>query len=109
MSFWDMFQSLITTPSPALLAAKASRSMVVSGLEWHEQMTRALVSRLAIVVSMLCYGKRASLTLPDVLEVLMAEYRHALVRKAHRRVEIDKLVAKAKQRLDLERDDPTGE
>lgn len=44
----------------------------------------------------------------DVLEVLIAEYRHALIRRAHRRVEIDKMVAKAKQRLDQERDDPTG-
>jgi hypothetical protein len=49
------------------------------------------------------------LTAPDVLEVLIAEYRFALVRRAHRRGEIDDLVHKAKERLDRERRDPTGE
>ncbi|KAH7412003.1 hypothetical protein DE146DRAFT_784606 [Phaeosphaeria sp. MPI-PUGE-AT-0046c] len=44
----------------------------------------------------------------DVLEVLIAEYRIALIRRAHRRVEIDALVATAKQRLETERQDPTG-
>jgi hypothetical protein len=44
----------------------------------------------------------------DVLEVLIAEYRLALIRRAHRRFEIDDLVARAKQRLERERQDPTG-
>jgi hypothetical protein len=50
----------------------------------------------------------AILTFADVLEVLIAEYRFALVRRAHRRGEIDDLVRKAKERLDKERQDPTG-
>jgi hypothetical protein len=50
----------------------------------------------------------SKLTISDVLEVLIAEYRLALVRRAHRRFEIDDLVARAKQRLDKEREDPTG-
>jgi hypothetical protein len=49
------------------------------------------------------------LTIPDVLEVLIAEYRFALIRRAHRRVEIDDLVHNAKERLDRERQNPTGE
>jgi len=44
----------------------------------------------------------------DVLDVLIAEYRLALVRTGHRRLEIDSLVASAKQRLKNERQDPTG-
>jgi len=44
----------------------------------------------------------------DVLEVLIAEYRLALIRRAHRRFEIDDLVARAKQRLERESQDPTG-
>jgi hypothetical protein len=48
------------------------------------------------------------LTIPDVLEVLLAEYRLALVRRGHRRVEIDNLVREAKHRLYRERQDPTG-
>jgi hypothetical protein len=44
-----------------------------------------------------------------VLDVLIAEYRFALVRRAYRRVEIDALVSKAKERLERERQDPTGE
>jgi hypothetical protein len=48
------------------------------------------------------------LTRSDVLEVLLAEYRFALVRRRHRRVEIDDLVREAKHRLYRERQDPTG-
>ncbi|KAH7082566.1 hypothetical protein BKA63DRAFT_404313, partial [Paraphoma chrysanthemicola] len=44
----------------------------------------------------------------DVLDVLIAEYRLALVRKAHRRLEIDRLVSEAKERLENERQSPTG-
>ncbi|KAH7093743.1 hypothetical protein FB567DRAFT_610333 [Paraphoma chrysanthemicola] len=44
----------------------------------------------------------------DVLDVLIAEYRLALVRKAHRRLEIERLVSEAKQRLENERQRPTG-
>lgn len=48
------------------------------------------------------------LTESDVLEVLIAEYRHALVREGHRQSQIDDLVKKAKQQLEMERQDPTG-
>jgi hypothetical protein len=49
------------------------------------------------------------LTKLDVLEVLIAEYRFALVRRGLRQVEMDDLVREAKHRLDRERQDPTGE
>ncbi|KAJ4331303.1 hypothetical protein N0V95_009904 [Ascochyta clinopodiicola] len=44
----------------------------------------------------------------DVLDVLMAEFRAALVRRSFRRIDIDKFYAGAKVRLENERQDPTG-
>ncbi|KAF1937616.1 hypothetical protein EJ02DRAFT_356429 [Clathrospora elynae] len=45
----------------------------------------------------------------DVLDVLLTEYKTALLRKGHRRVEIDRLCAAANNRLNVERRDSTGE
>ncbi|UPX20143.1 uncharacterized protein EKO05_0010385 [Ascochyta rabiei] len=44
----------------------------------------------------------------DVLDVLMTEFRAALVRRGFRRVDIDNLYVGAKIRLENERRDPTG-
>jgi len=38
----------------------------------------------------------------------MTEYRYALVRNGHRRIDIDKLCASAQKRLEQERSYPTG-
>jgi hypothetical protein len=43
-----------------------------------------------------------------VIDVLLSEYRTALVRKSYRRVDIDSLCATAKRRLDDERQYPRG-
>ena len=43
-----------------------------------------------------------------MLHVLMTEYRYALVRNGHRRIDIDKLCASAQKRLEQERSYPTG-
>jgi hypothetical protein len=83
--------------------------MAMFGLAWHGLMTRASV-RVTSGASSSCRLTACTiLTVPDVLEVLVAEYRFALVRRGHRRGEIDDLVHKAKERLDRERRDPTGE
>jgi hypothetical protein len=50
-----------------------------------------------------------SLMIPDVIDVLLSEYRLALVRKGFRRYEIDDLCQRAKVRLDNERRYQTGE
>lgn len=44
----------------------------------------------------------------DVIDVLMYEYREALVRKGYRRREIDDLCARANGLLDEERESPRG-
>jgi hypothetical protein len=44
----------------------------------------------------------------DVLDVLLAEYKIAILRKGYRRVTIDKLCADANDRLNEERRNPTG-
>ncbi|KAF3035343.1 hypothetical protein E8E12_006774 [Didymella heteroderae] len=44
----------------------------------------------------------------DVLDVLMTEFKAALVRKGFRRVDIDELYARGKERLEHERRDPRG-
>ncbi|KAF1970063.1 hypothetical protein BU23DRAFT_571114 [Bimuria novae-zelandiae CBS 107.79] len=44
----------------------------------------------------------------DVLEVLLSEYRSALVKKGFRRKQIDEYCERAKGRLDAERESPTG-
>jgi hypothetical protein len=49
------------------------------------------------------------LTVLDVLDVLIKEYRNALLRRGHGRSEIDGLVKKANQWLDWERQELTGE
>ncbi|KAF2848427.1 hypothetical protein T440DRAFT_401358, partial [Plenodomus tracheiphilus IPT5] len=51
---------------------------------------------------------RTQITQIDVVAVLLQEFRFALIRKGHRRVDIDKLCAKAKQCLDEERKAKTG-
>jgi hypothetical protein len=43
-----------------------------------------------------------------VIDVLLSEFRTALVRKSYRRVDIDSLCATAKRRLDDERKYPRG-
>lgn len=45
---------------------------------------------------------------PDVLEVLMTEFKAALVRKGFRRFDIDDMYDRAKQCLETERRQPTG-
>jgi hypothetical protein len=44
----------------------------------------------------------------DVIDVLLKEYKLALLRKGHGRVEVDRLCAIASERLDEERRYPTG-
>jgi hypothetical protein len=44
----------------------------------------------------------------DVVDVLLKEYKLALLRKGHGRVEVDRLCAIASKRLDEERRYPTG-
>jgi hypothetical protein len=80
----------------------ATRSTETFELAWRGLMIRALVSFSD------ARSLRTMLTSLDVLEVLIAEYRFALVRTGHRRGDIDGLVFKAKQRLENERQNPTG-
>ncbi|KAF9697542.1 hypothetical protein EKO04_004109 [Ascochyta lentis] len=44
----------------------------------------------------------------DVLDVLMTEFKTALVRRGFRRIDIDNMYERAKARLENERQDPTG-
>ena len=44
----------------------------------------------------------------DVLDVLMKEYRLTLVRQGYRRRSIDEMCREARNRLDEERESPTG-
>ncbi|KAF1358534.1 hypothetical protein EJ07DRAFT_179751 [Lizonia empirigonia] len=44
----------------------------------------------------------------DVLDVLMTEFRGALVRKGFRRIDIDAMYERGKDRLENERQNPTG-
>lgn len=44
----------------------------------------------------------------DVLDVLMTEFRAAVVRKGFRRIDIDNMYERAKDRLENERRNPTG-
>jgi hypothetical protein len=46
--------------------------------------------------------------LSDVLDVLMTEFKAALVRKGFRRIDIDDMYERGKERLEDERRDPTG-
>lgn len=56
------------------------------------------------------HGTRVAITdlTPDVLEVLMTEYKTALIRKGFRRVEINEMYKRAKDQLETERNDPKG-
>lgn len=56
-----------------------------------------------------CFGNYSlANALLDVLEVLMTEFKAALIRRGFRRVDIDSNYDRAKESLETERQDPTG-